>query len=80
VVSKGLSLSPNPSGDRVHIVTTQKAGPHHLCVYAPDGLEILSISFTGLVAHADISGFPAGIYFVRVTSDRNVETGRFIKN
>lgn len=70
-----ISVSPNPATDILHINT---AAAVNAVVYRIDGKQLISRRNTHSI---DISGLPAGIYLLRVTSaaNRQMGTARFVK-
>jgi hypothetical protein len=71
-----LQVYPNPSSD---IITVETDSPGHFSILNFSGQEIMTLQVTGPKIQIDISNLPGGIYFVRVTDERTVEFGKFIK-
>ena len=76
-----ISVFPNPARDRLYI---RQANTGERCVatlYDITGLERGSQSFSGPSLRSfDLSGFPSGIYFIRIISGERSRVFRFVKN
>jgi hypothetical protein len=44
-----------------------------------NGEEVLTINLLKPKTQIDISALPGGVYFVRLTNDKTVEVGKFVK-
>ena len=84
-LSKDINLYPNPSSDKVTIVTT-KNNFEELDVYNQLGSKVFSGNSQDLSAgqlnnrnrmDLDVSEWPAGIYFYSVTSGEKLVRGKF---
>ncbi len=74
-----ISLYPNPATDKITIETFPTTIKSQLLITNLNGQEIITRQITELKTQIDISNLPAGIYFVRLTSDKTVEVGKIIK-
>ena len=83
ILSGTIRIYPNPAGDLINMVINN---------YTDDPVKkILITNSLGQIIHEidinteyssesiNLSGYPAGVYFVRVLSDEGVETFKFIK-
>jgi hypothetical protein len=78
--SNTLKIYPNPSSTAITIsmpTTSQKNTS--LTIYNINGQAILSRQITEQQTVVDVAGLSQGVYFVRVTNDRTVRVGKFIK-
>ena len=75
-----LSLYPNPATDKITIEIAEGQVPSQLSMMNLNGQDILTCQITKSKSTIDISGLPSGVYFMRVTNERTVEVGKFIKN
>ena len=71
-----LSIYPNPVTDKITIETPAKG---ILSILNLSGQELITRQITQPKATIDISSLPNGVYFVRVKGEKNVETGKFVK-
>jgi hypothetical protein len=71
-----LKLYPNPTSTNITIETTAKG---HLCIPNLNGKELLHQEITPPSVTLDVSSLPTGVYFVRLTGEKSVQVGKFIK-
>jgi hypothetical protein len=74
-----LTLYPNPSTDQITIETSSTPTNSQLSIMNLNGQEILTCQITESKTTIDISTLPSGVYFVRLTNDKTVEVGKFVK-
>jgi len=74
-----LFLYPNPFFDEICIETSENQNHSELSIINLDGQQIITRQITEPKTQLDIISLPSGIYFVRVTSERAVQVGKFIK-
>jgi photosystem II stability/assembly factor-like uncharacterized protein len=77
--SKLLKIYPNPSSTHVTIETFSIPTKSRLSIMNPNGQELITRQITEPKTQIDISNLPSGLYFVRVTGERTVEVGKFVK-
>lgn len=75
---QGLSIYPNPVNDKINISIDSTINTENLC------FEIYSVSGEKLISHSnleaiDVSGIPAGIYFLKVKNETISRMKKFIK-
>ena len=71
-----LNIYPNPSSDNITIETPIKG---HLYILNLNGQELIQQQITEPKTQVDISTLLSGFYFIRLTSEKTVQVGRFIK-
>jgi len=71
-----IKLYPNPSSDKIKIVTSSEG---HLSILNISGQQLLQQEITEPTTAIDVSNLSSGIYFVKVTGERTVQMGKFIK-
>ena len=74
-----LSLYPNPATDKIIIETTGKTQESYFVILNIEGQQVMTSQITQPKTQVDISSFPSGVYFVRVTNDNIVEVEKIIK-
>jgi hypothetical protein len=75
-----LTIYPNPTSTEITIETSATIGQCHLSIMNLNGKEFISYKITQPKTQIDVSTLPNGVYFVRLTNERTVEIGKFIKN
>jgi hypothetical protein len=71
-----LAIYPNPASIAITIETTAKG---RLSILNLHGNQLLHREITKPVMQFDISTLSGGVYFVRLTNEKTVEVGKFIK-
>ena len=51
----------------------------NLAIVNMEGQQLVTRQITKLKTQIDISSLPSGVYCVRLTNDKTVEVGKFIK-
>ena len=74
-----ISLCPNPATDIITVETSAVPAQGELSILNLQGQQLLTRQLTEPKTQIDISNLPSGVYFVRVTSEKTVEVGKFIK-
>ncbi|MGA3015014.1 MAG: T9SS type A sorting domain-containing protein [Bacteroidales bacterium] len=74
-----IVVYPNPAADKITIKIAEGQVPSQLSMMNINGEEVLTRSLIKPKTQIDISNFPCGVYFVRVTNDKTVEVGKFVK-
>jgi hypothetical protein len=75
-----FSLYPNPTSNLVTIETAVAPVISQLSIMNLNGQAVLTHQISEPKTTIDISNLPSGVYFVRVTNERTVEVGKFVKN
>jgi hypothetical protein len=79
IVSNSIKIYPNPVTDKVTIETSAIQTNGQLSIITLTGQQLISRQVTELKTVIDISTLPSGVYFVRLTNDKTVQVGKFIK-
>jgi Secretion system C-terminal sorting domain len=74
-----IHLFPNPVKDKFILETSSIPGNSRLSIVNVHGQELIAKQITDQKTLIDITEFPSGVYFVRLTNDRTVEVGKIIK-
>jgi hypothetical protein len=74
-----ISIYPNPATTEVIIETSAIQTQSQLSIMNLSGEEIISYKITQPKTKIDVATLPNGVYFVRLTNDRTVGIGKFIK-
>jgi hypothetical protein len=74
-----LFLYPNPVTDKLTIEISGATQESNLAVFNIECQQLITRQITEPKTQLDISTLPSGVYFVRVTNNRTVEMGKFIK-
>jgi hypothetical protein len=75
-----FKLYPNPATDKITVETSEVTQESYLAILNFEGEQLMTSQITQPKTEVDISSLPRGVYFVRLTNDRTVEIGKFIKN
>jgi uncharacterized protein (TIGR02145 family) len=75
-----IQLYPNPSSNEITIKTSELSTKGHLSILNLNGQQLLQLEITEPTTIIDVSTLPSGVYFVRVTGERTVKMGKFVKN
>ena len=74
-----FTIYPNPATDKLTVVITRAAEEPNLNISNIEGQQLITRQITQPKTQLDINSLPSGVYFVRLTSDKSVLTGKFIK-
>jgi hypothetical protein len=74
-----FSLYPNPVTEKITIETSGTANGSNLAIENIEGQELITRQISEPKTVIDISAMPCGVYFVRLTGERTVGVGKFIK-
>jgi hypothetical protein len=72
-----FSLYPNPANDFLRIESRSNMSPTSFEVYAIDGKLIMAVPQD--TTSVDVSSLSAGLYFIKVNTEKGTATARFIK-
>ena len=75
-----LSISPNPASTQITIeVPVMRNKNTLLTIFNMNSQLLLTQRITNQKTQVDISGLPAGLYFLKVSDERTVRVGKMIK-
>jgi hypothetical protein len=74
-----LSLYPNPASNLITVETLSTLTQYQLSIMNVDGQQLITRQITQPKTQLDISNLPSGVYFVRITNNRTLELGKFVK-
>jgi len=74
-----ITVYPNPTSEQITIETSAIQTASQLSILNLNGQEILTRQITKPKTQLDVSCLPNGVYFIRLTSDKTVSIGKFIK-
>jgi len=74
-----ISIYPNPANDKIFIETYNQKESLNLKIFTTTGQVVLTKKITNAVEQIDLSGFSAGIYFVKIQSDNKMIVQKIIK-
>jgi UDP-3-O-[3-hydroxymyristoyl] glucosamine N-acyltransferase len=79
-VQPAFAIYPNPSSTAITISTPATIYKNtFMTVYNINGQQIMTRQITEQQTVVDVSGLVQGVYFVKVTDDRTIQVGKFIK-
>ena len=74
-----LLICPNPSADFITIESPVPLAHGIISIVNFRGQEYITCPVTNPKTHLDISNLSPGVYFVRLTGDKTVQVGKFVK-
>jgi len=74
-----FSIYPNPATDKITVEVSGETQDNYFEIVNIEGHQIMTNQITQPKTEVDISSLPSGVYFVRLTNDRTVEIGKFVK-
>ena len=74
-----LTVYPNPASTQITIETSTSPAQSQLSIMNLNGEALITRQITEPKTQIDISSLPNGVYFVRVTNDKTIVTGKIIK-
>ncbi len=79
IQESGLSLYPNPASEEITIELSGELIGSTLSVMNIEGQELITCPGIAHKTKIDIRTLPNGVYFVRLTNDKTIKTGKIIK-
>jgi rhodanese-related sulfurtransferase len=79
LLSKDLKIYPNPATKKVNIEINHPLNSGTLSIFNSNGQEQITQQILDPKSEINISTLPAGIYMLRITTDKTFSVGRFIK-
>ena len=74
-----FTIYPNPANDEITIETSLSPVISQLSIMNLNGQVVLTRQITGPKNQLDVSTLPSGVYFVRLTNEKTVKVGKFVK-
>jgi hypothetical protein len=74
-----LWFYPNPATDKITVESPKEVKGTNLAIVNIEGQQIITCQITEPKTQIDISNLPSGVYFVRLTCERTVSVGKFVK-
>lgn len=74
-----LRIFPNPSSGNITIETGVNQSTSLVSVVNVNGTGLIRSTITGGTAQINVTSLPSGVYLVRITGERDIYTGRFVK-
>jgi hypothetical protein len=74
-----ITFYPNPATDKITIETAATLTNSQLSIMNLNGQELMTRQITSPKTQIDISNLPNGVYFVRLTNDKTMDVGKFVK-
>ena len=74
-----LKVYPNPANEKVTIETAEPADQGVISFTNSQGQEILNIKAAGVKTVVPVTNLPAGLYFVKMISNKFISVEKFIK-
>ena len=78
-LANSITLMPNPADHHINIHIQSNVQVDKIEIYNAMGQWIQTVQLQNQQAHVNLENMSAGMYFVRVYSDRSVVTKKFIK-
>lgn len=75
-ISDALHIYPNPTSGRI---TIESAAEGHLTITDLNSQELMHQPISSQPVQMDLKNLPAGVYFLRFTSEKTVKVRKFIK-
>jgi hypothetical protein len=81
VPKRTIIIYPNPSSTTITVELSRTLTIKNaiLTINTMSGQQLITRQITEPKTQIDISNLPQGVYFVRLTNDRTVEIGKFVK-
>jgi hypothetical protein len=74
-----VRIYPIPSSNSITIELPDPSPQFQISIFNLSGQELIHKNSTGQEAEIDISSLSRGLYFVRLTVERTVRIGKFVK-
>jgi hypothetical protein len=75
-----MSLYPNPASDKITIDIPGTSVGSRLSILSADGREMMSRILADRKTVIGIDDLPIGVYFIKLTGEKTVATGKIIKH
>jgi hypothetical protein len=71
-------LSPNPANDVLNMTISDNAGKIYYSIYNLIGSKIAEGVFVGGLSHIDVSNYPNGMYFLKLSEGKIESAQKFL--
>jgi len=78
-LARSIWIYPNPAAEKITVELTSATLDGNLTIVNIEGQQLITRQINELRTQIDISTLPGGVYFVRLTNDKTVEVGKFVK-
>ena len=75
-----ITVHPNPAKDKIILNTDNMSGPGTFSITNIQGKEILSGKVEGSVTGLNIGTLPNGVYLIKIIVNKEIATGKFVKD
>ena len=75
----GFSLYPNPSLDKITVEISRIPSKGELSILNINSQELIHQAITQQKTVIDVNALSSGIYIVKVTGEKGVQLGKFVK-
>jgi hypothetical protein len=79
-MSNSLQIYPNPTFSKITVVISETPATGQLSILNLNGEELLRQNTITSKNIVDVSSLASGVYLVKLTNERTVHVGKFIKN
>ncbi len=79
LINPSICVYPNPATDRITVELSGETQESNVSIFNIEGQRVITSQITESKTQVDISNLPSGVYYVRVTNERTVEVGKFVK-
>jgi photosystem II stability/assembly factor-like uncharacterized protein len=74
-----FTIYPNPANNEITTETGSTPAVSQLSIMNMNGQQLITRQITSPKTQIEISNLPSGVYFVRLTNDKTVKVGKFVK-
>jgi hypothetical protein len=74
-----VNIYPNPAADLIFIEIPKNTTQFQISIFNLSGREMMKQQASGTNTDLDISHLPGGVYFVRISQERELLFGKFVK-
>jgi hypothetical protein len=77
--NNNVTIYPNPATNNITIELSGAVKESTVSIFNIEGQQLITRQITKPKTQVDISTLPSGVYFVRLTNNKTVEVGKFVK-
>jgi hypothetical protein len=74
-----VKIYPNPSSTIITIELPGPAPQFQISIFNPSGMEVITQQASGSSTDLNIRSLPGGVYFIRITDEKELFFGKFVK-